>query len=151
MSVITFPRSTSRPIRRETPPSKVTTTAPGRTKSRHRRPISRRWTALAPSGRAAIIGAVAMFVVLVGNTYTAQRQIELHNLQAQLLQAQSSYAQQVSDYTNIAAPGRVATDAGNLHLVEPTSVTQIASVPLTTPLALPTFTSKVKPISRIIP
>jgi hypothetical protein len=99
----------------------------------------------------ATIAAFAMFVVLVGNTYTAQRQIQLHNLQAQLLQAQSSYAQQVSDYTNIAAPGRVATDAGSLHLVEPSSVTQIFSVPLTTPLPLPTFSTKVKVLSRKVP
>ena len=53
------------------------------------------------------------------------RQVQLHQLQSQLLQEQSTYAVQVGSLTNLSAPSQIVTQAGALHLVNPTSVTQV--------------------------
>jgi hypothetical protein len=82
----------------------------------------------------AVIAVTALLVVMAGNSYAAQRQVEIHSLQTQLLQDQAHYAAQVAALTDLAAPARVAAQAGDLHLVVPTSVTQISSVPLNVPL-----------------
>jgi len=95
------------------------------------------------------VACVALVSVLVGTTFMAQRQIELHALQSQLLQAQSNYAREVASYTNVAAPSRVAAEAGTLHLVVPTTVLQISPVSLATPLALPHFSAPVTVTSRM--
>ncbi len=87
--------------------------------------------------RVATVATLALFVILIGNTYSAQRQVELHTLHNDLLQAQSQYAQQVANLTNVADPAHVASRAGSLHLVVPSSVTQIAPVPLNVPLPAP--------------
>lgn len=69
----------------------------------------------------------------------ASRQIEIHSLQSQLLLAQSTYAVQAGSLTNLSAPSQIVNRAGALHLVDPTSVSQIPSTSLATPLALPKF------------
>ncbi len=68
-------------------------------------------------------------------------------LQSQLLQEQSTYAVQ-SVLTNLSAPSQIATKAGALHLVDPTSVSQVPSTSLDAPLPLPKFTGYAPATSR---
>ena len=80
-----------------------------------------------------------MVLSLAGSMLVANRQIQIHQLQNELLQAQSSYAEQVGTLTNMSAPGQIAAQAGALHLVDPLSVTQVPSTSLDAPLPLPKF------------
>lgn len=80
----------------------------------------------------------------------ANRQIQIHALQTQLLQDQSSYAEQVGSTTNQSAPSQIATEAGSLHLVNPLSVTQVASTSLDAPLPLPKFLGYAPATSRTV-
>jgi len=82
--------------------------------------------------------------------FEANRQIQLHAMQTQLLQEQSSFAEQVSSLTNLSAPSQIATQAGALHLVNPTSVTQVPSTSLDAPLPLPRFSGYAPATSRTI-
>ena len=84
-----------------------------------------------------MLALLALSVVLVGNSYAAQRQVEIHRLQQALQHQQEAYAEQVAALTGSAAPARVALLAHTNHLVVPTSVAMIASVSLSTPLPLP--------------
>jgi cell division protein FtsL len=93
---------------------------------------------------------VALAVTLAGSMFEANRQIEIHQLQSQLLQEQSSYAEQVGSITNLSAPSQIATKAGALHLVDPTSVTQVPSTSLTARLPLPKFSGYAPATSRTI-
>lgn len=80
----------------------------------------------------------------------ANRQIQIHQLQSRLLQEQSTYAEQVGTTTNLSATSQIATQAGRLHLVDPTSVTQVPSVSLDVPLPLPKFSGYAPATSRTI-
>jgi hypothetical protein len=95
---------------------------------------SGRWARLSPGRRAAVILAAALVLLVAGSTYVAERQVQIHTLQTELLQQQASYAGQVAALTQLATPARVAVEAGKLHLVEPTTVTQVEPVPLDQPL-----------------
>jgi len=85
---------------------------------------------------------------MVGSMVVANRQVQLHQLQSQLLQAQSTYAQQVGTLTNISAPGQIAAQAGALHLADPVAVTQVPSTSLDAPLPLPKFLGSAPVTSR---
>ena len=93
---------------------------------------------------------VALAICLPGSMFEANRQIEMHQLQSQLLQQQSTYAEQVGSLTNLSAPSQIATQAGALHLVDPTSVTQVPSTSLDAPLPLPKFSGYAPATSRTI-
>ena len=123
MSIVALPR------RAET---RIPTLARPRTVRQHAapKPLVARWTKRSTSTKLAAIAISTMVVLLAGNSYAAQRQVEIHQLQTNLLQNQSQYAYQISALTNAAAPARVASQAGHLHLVVPTLVTQISAVPL---------------------
>ena len=95
-------------------------------------------------------GVVAISVILLGNAYATERQIEIHQLQTDLLQAQSHYASQVAALTDSTAPARIAARVPDLHLV-PGQVTQISVVPLDRALPLPTLNVPYTPISRQYP
>jgi hypothetical protein len=82
---------------------------------------------------------VAGVVAVLGMLLATARAVELHQLQSQVLDAQSSYAAQVGTASNVSAPSVVASAASTLHLVNPTSVTQVASVSLGVTLGLPQF------------
>jgi hypothetical protein len=101
-------------------------------------------------GRAAVIVVVALVLSLAGTMVEANRQIEIHTLQSQLLQEQSNYAVKVGSLTDLAAPSQIATKAGALHLVDPTSVTQVPSTSLDAPLPLPKFSGYAPATSRTI-
>src|SRR5665213_3491483 len=100
--------------------------------------------------KSTILVVVALGLALAGSMLEANRQIELHSLQSQLLQDQSSYAVQVGSLTNLSAPSQIATQAGALHLVDPTSVTQVPSTSLDAPLPLPKFLGYAPATSRTI-
>jgi hypothetical protein len=97
-----------------------------------------------------VVVVAALALSLTGSMLEANRQIEIHNLQSQLLQDQSSYAVQAGSLTNLSAPSQIATQAGALHLVDPTSVTQVPSTSLDAPLPLPTFSGYAPATSRTI-
>lgn len=91
-----------------------------------------------------------MVVSLGGSMWVANRQIEIHTLQSQLLQEQSNFAEQVGSLTNLSAPSQIATQAGALHLVDPVSVTQVPTTSLDKPLPLPKFLGYAPATSRTI-
>jgi len=93
---------------------------------------------------------LALGFSLAGTMVEANRQIQIHALQNQLLQEQSSYAVQVGSLTNLSAPSQIATQAGALHLVDPTSVTQVPSTSLDAPLPLPKFLGYAPATSRTL-
>ena len=97
-----------------------------------------------------MIVVVALTLSLAGSMVVANRQIQLHALQSQLLQDQSTYAEQVGSLTLKAAPSQIATQAGALHLVDPLSVTQVPSTSLDKPLRLPKFLGYAPATSRTI-
>ena len=149
MSVISFPRrvDTRRPLRRETP-----TTRPVSRRARAPRRVvaAQRWHGTSTSRKSVIIVVLALALSLAGSMFEANRQIEIHSLQSQLLQEQSTFAVQVGSLTNLSAPSQIATQAGALHLVDPTSVTQVPSTSLDAPLPLPKFLGYAPATSRTL-
>ena len=146
MSVITFPR------RVETRPRPSTGLTTRKTSQRSRAPrrvaAGSRWRRASTSRKSALILAVALSISMAGSMVVANRQVQLHQLQSQLLLAQSTYAQQVGILTNISAPGQIASQAGALHLVDPVAVTQVPSTSLDAPLPLPKFLGSAPVTSR---
>lgn len=147
MSVISFPRrvDTRRPLRPKTPSAP---SASHRARAPRRDVAARRWRGTSTSRKSAIIVVLALALSLAGSMVEANRQIEIHSLQSQLLQAQSTFAVQVGSLTNLSAPSQIATQAGALHLVDPTSVTQVPSTSLDAPLPLPKFLGYAPATSR---
>jgi len=146
VSVISFPRraDTLRPTSRTVRPAAHRAPAP-------RRDVAvRRWRGTSSARKAATVVVVALALSLTGSMLEANRQIEIHNLQSQLLQDQSTYAVQTGSLTNLSAPSQIATQAGALHLVDPTSVTQVPSTSLDAPLPLPKFTGYAPATSRTV-
>jgi hypothetical protein len=137
VSVVTLPRRFEAPA-----PPRHRTIAPRRTAVRTR--LAR--TSVAR--RSVVVVVVALALSLSGGMFAANRQVQIHQLQGQLLQLQSNYAQQVGSLTNLAAPGQIAEQAGVLHLVDPVSVTQVPSTSLDAPLPLPKFLGSAPVTSR---
>ncbi len=147
---VTFPRAPSRP----TPPRvrPATRTTPTPTTRRETRPRH-----ASPQGRLASISVVQKSVALVvaavllslcGSMLETNRQVELHRLQSEVLQAQSTYATQVGTFTNLSTPSVVVSQATTLHLVNPTSVTQVPTTSLDAILPLPKFVGYAPVTSR---
>jgi hypothetical protein len=82
--------------------------------------------------------------------FVANRQMEIHQLQTQLLQDQSAYATQIGALTQKSAPSLIASQAGALHLVEPVAVAQVPSTSLDVILPLPRFSGYAPVTSRTI-
>jgi uncharacterized protein HemX len=151
VSVITFPR------RVETRPARPTALPRTRESgAAHQRPNARRlavrarWRASTSLRRSCVVVVVALGLSLAGSMFDANRQIEIHQLQSQLLQDQSTYAEQVGTLTVMSAPSQVATQAGALHLVDPVTVTQVPSTSLDAPLPLPKFSGYAPVTSRTL-
>ena len=140
MSIIHLPRRIEPAPRRTTTPTRrdrtQSTTAP--TSPRRERVVVRT-PRISPVAKSAIVLGFALAAVLYGNLTSGGRQVELYNLQNQLATAQSSYAEQVGSYTNLSAPGVIASPASTLHLVEPQTLMQIPSTSLGATLPLPKF------------
>lgn len=153
MSIISFPR------RVETVPRRSSSPAPTRTRrapapvvapSRPRHAAEGRRQRLTPVTKAMIVLFAAVLVSVGGMVENGSRQVELHSLQSQLLQDQSAYAQQVGSVTNLSAPSVIATQATSLHLVDPSSVSQVPSTSLDAILALPKFVGYAPVTSRTL-
>lgn len=142
MSVVALPRRPEADL-------KVPRRAPSHRPATKRPSLIQRWSTRSHIVRVSLVLGVAVGVVLLGNAYATERQVEIHQMQTEILQAQSRYAAEVAALTNSTAPAKIASGAGALHLVVPTSVSQISTVSLTTPLALPTLTVRYTPTSRI--
>jgi len=149
VSVISFPRrvDTRRPPTRRAPSTRP---ASHRADAPRRGVATKRWRATSSSRKSAIVVVLALMLSLAGSMFEANRQIEIHALQSQLLQEQSTYAVQVGSLTNLSAPSQIATQAGALHLVDPTSVTQVPSTSLDAPLPLPKFLGYAPATSRTL-
>ena len=144
MSVITLPRR-SDTRERVRPTTKPVTRRPAhRAKATRRRAVITVWMGASTSRRSALIVMTAILISLSGSMLVSSRQIEIHQLQSQLLQDQSSYAVQVGTMTNTSA------QAGALHLVEPVVVVQVPSTSLDAPLPLPKFSGSAPATSRTI-
>jgi len=89
--------------------------------------------------KSVFIVCMALAVSLMGSMLETNRQVELHRLQSQVLQDQSAYATQVGALTNLSTPSAVVAQANALHLVNPTSVTQVPATSLDAILPLPNF------------
>lgn len=141
MSVISFPRRIESPRPRSSvAPRRAPAAATPKVQRLHRRPSATR--------RSVVAIAVAVALSMAGSMWAANRQIEIHTLQAELLQSQSNYAVQVGSLTNLSAPSQIATKAGALHLVSPIVVLQISTTSLDTPLPLPKFSGYAPAVSR---
>lgn len=149
MSVISFPRrvDTRRPMTRETP---STRSASHRARAPRREIAAKRWRRASTSRKSTMIVVLALALSLAGSMVEANRQIQIHSLQSQLLQEQSTFAVQVGSLTNLSAPSQIATQVGALHLVDPTSVTQVPSTSLDAPLPLPKFLGYASATSRTL-
>ncbi len=150
MTVISFPRrvDTVRPTRPKSRPAARRPTHAA--KAPRRRVVRSTWRGSSALRKSAMIMTVALTLSLAGSMVVANRQIQLHVLQSQLLQEQSTYAEQVGSLTLMAAPSKIATQAGALHLVDPISVTQVPSTSLDKPLPLPKFIGYAPAASRTI-
>ncbi|MFZ1063716.1 MAG: hypothetical protein WAN30_09640 [Acidimicrobiales bacterium] len=141
MSVISFPRRVeSRPVPKS---------APGVVRPRvRRRHVGAVWTKASTPRKSALVLCAAVVLSLSGSMFVANRQMQIHQLQVQLLQDQSSYAEQIGSLTEKSAPSLIATQAGALHLVEPLTVTQVPSTSLDVILPLPKFSGYAPVTSR---
>ena len=145
MSVITFPRRVdTRPAR----PTSRTRTKRAPSAASHRREATSSWRGSKAIRRSTLVVLTALALSIAGSMFDANRQVEIHQLQSQLLQDQSTYAEQVGTLTVMSAPSEIATQAGALHLVEPVSVTQVPSTSLDAPLPLPRFSGYAPVTSR---
>jgi hypothetical protein len=150
VSVISFPRrvDTRRPVRPATRPA---TRRPAHQQSApRRRAVTSLWRGASSARKSATIIVFALVFSIAGSMFVANRQIEIHQMQSQLLQDQSTYAVQVGTLTNLSAPSQIASKAGALHLVDPVSVTQVPSTSLDAILPLPKFSGYAPVTSRTI-
>ncbi len=148
MSVISFPRRvspgpTTRPL---APPT--SRRAVHKERAPRRRAVVSIWRGASVERKSVLVVTVALILSLSGSMLVANRQIQLHELQSQLLQDQSTYAVRVGTLSNLSAPSQIASQAGALHLVDPVSVTQVPSTSLDVILPLPKFTGYAPVTSR---
>ncbi len=149
MSVISLPRRVERGRALE-PPTRSRRGARHRATAPRRAVVANGWRAASAVRKSVIIVVASLSLALFGTMLEANRQVEIHSLDSQLLQLQSNYAVHVGSLTNLSAPSLIATKAGALHLVSPTSVTQIPSTGLDVPLPLPKFSGSATATSRTL-
>ncbi len=107
------------------PPLRVVTPAPRR--RRGRRPV-------AVLVSVAMLAA-SMITIVVGHALLAQGQVRLTAAQAALAAEQVHHRQQQLATARLEMPSRIVQQAEQqLHMVRPTQVTQVPSVPLDVPL-----------------
>ena len=77
---------------------------------------------------------VSLFAIVVGHSMLAQGQLRLGNLSTELAKEQSIHSTTVLKVAGLETPARVSSEAGSLHLVQPTQIRQLPSAPLDAPL-----------------
>jgi cell division protein FtsL len=80
---------------------------------------------------------VSLFAIVIGHTMLAQGQLRLGSLNDQLSKEQSIHSATVLQVAALETSARISSEAGSLHLVQPTQILQLPSVPLDK--ALPTL------------
>jgi hypothetical protein len=146
MSVITLPGRVDAPRRRR--PAPTTRPPAHRAGAPRRNAIRSVWRGSSAVRKSGVIVFVALALSIAGSMVVANRQVQLHELQSQLLQVESNYALQVGTLTNEAAPGQIAARAGALRLVDPVTIIQVPSTSLDAPLPLPKFSGYAPVTSR---
>ncbi|NNN03571.1 MAG: hypothetical protein HKL87_06220 [Acidimicrobiaceae bacterium] len=136
MSVVSLPRRSGAPAPAPRARPRIVS-VPSR--PRPERVVARRRRVGSPLVRGAIVVGLAGLIAVGGTLVATARAVQLHQLDSQVLDAQASYAAQVGSASNVSTPSVVASAASTLHLVNPTSVTQVPSVSLGVTLGLPQF------------
>jgi hypothetical protein len=88
MSVISFPRR----IDTRRSPSGPAVRPTHRQSAPRRAEAAQRWRSTSSARKAAVVFIVALAICLAGSMFEANRQIQIHQLQSELLQQQSTYA-----------------------------------------------------------
>jgi len=105
----------------------ASTRTPLRVVRRHRRKMN-------PTFVAAAIVISGLFTAVVGHALLAEGQVRLGKLQTQATAIQATNRSTVLKVSSLETPERIAQAAGTLHLVQPSDVIQLPSVPLNVPL-----------------
>jgi hypothetical protein len=88
---------------------------------------------------------VALLIVVGGQAMLANGQVRMARLDQQLQAAQSQHRERVVAVTKLETPSRIVGFATNqLHMIHPSTVTQLPSVSLRTPLPAPNVTPAAK-------
>ena len=146
MSVITLPGRVDAPRRRL--PAPTARPPAHRAGAPRRNAIRSVWRGSSAARKSGVIIFIALALSITGSMVVANRQVQLHELQSQLLQVESNYAMQVGTLTNEAAPAQIASKAGALRLVDPVTIIQVLSTSLDAPLPLPKFSGYAPDTSR---
>jgi cell division protein FtsL len=77
---------------------------------------------------------VSLFIIVVGHAMLAQGQLRLGHLNQQLTKEQAVHTATVLQVAALETPARISSEAGSLHLVQPSQILQLPSVPLNQPL-----------------
>jgi hypothetical protein len=75
----------------------------------------------------------SLLTVVIGHAMLAQEQIKLSNAQANLSAEQSVHRQLLLSVAGAETPSRIVAAAEALHMVQPSHIVQLPSVPLSTP------------------
>lgn len=85
-----------------------------------------------------IVGIVILFVsllsIVIGHALLAQGQLQLGQIDRAVVQERAVHSQTVLKVAALETPARISSEAGALHLVQPSQILQLPSVPLTQPL-----------------
>ena len=77
---------------------------------------------------------VSLFAIVTGHAMLAQGQLRLGTLNNDLAREQSIHSATVLQVAALETPARISSEAGSLHLVQPTQILQLPSVSLAQPL-----------------
>ena len=149
---VVLPRTGSAPSRPRVRPSTRTLPTPTTRPATRPRHASRqgRLASISVVAKSVAVIVAAVMLSLCGSMLATNRQVQLHRIQSQVLQEQSQYASQVGSLTNLSTPSVVVSQANVLHLVNPTSVTQVPATSLDAILPLPKFSGYAPVTSRTV-
>ena len=105
---------------------------------RQRRPrlrvVGQRSRARAPRPIAKLLAigilCLSLLVIVVGHSMLAQGQLRMGRISAELTQEQAVNRSQVLSVAALETPARISQEASAQHLVQPTQILQLPSVPL---------------------
>jgi len=79
----------------------------------------------------------SLLAVVIGHAMLAQDQVRISSAQAALSAEQNLHRQEVLSVARLETPSRISAEAQNQFHLAPDHVSQLPSVPLSTPLATP--------------
>ncbi len=139
-------RAAAAPARRPQPPRPEERRAPLRVVERTPGARRGRRVGRATAIAASVIVILSLLMVVIGHALLAQGQLRLTTVQQQLAAEQTLHRQRVLAVAGLETPSRITTQAQErLHMVQPTTVNQLPSVPLNKPLATPKVLAKPTP------